>query len=489
MVAARSRVWWGAPIALIWLAAACLLASPGGAQQTPAGWRFADRPVRVRVLANAGAVGRVDHVVDAAINFTQILEGVGRAGAAPSIPSLRLVEVDTAGAVVDDAVAFQWEGGANGRLVWMLEGPTPAGVVRTYDLYADVAGSGVAHQPADVAPRVSVSELTHEGAATYRIATPNGVWLFDRPGGGFSSLLDPEGRDWISFRNSPGSQGGGEFRGIPNMVNPEGCFHPGLTNAQSAISASGPLRVSITTSAVCGTSWTMRWDISVAGAKATILAAPSRPYWFLYEGTPGGALDSGDSVIRSTGQVTGIDDSWGLQGGVDLDWAAFADAGAGRALYLTDDNGDEQPDSYWNLNGEMTVFGFGRSQLTSPEDNHLTGANRSFHVGLVAAGDPAPAIRSAFLPTPVAVGSASALGAPPPAAPPAAPPASSPAARAASPSNLRSSTATGGASVAGRTLANTGPRSSGAPAAALGLAFLVSGGIVLRFRLRPAAGR
>ncbi|MFN0088651.1 MAG: hypothetical protein ACKVWR_00055 [Acidimicrobiales bacterium] len=264
----------------------------------------------------------------------------------------------------------------------------PAGLVST--TITTTTPSTTTTTTAPPAGAVSLTSGSYQGADHFVVTTPRGVWWFKKAGGGFARLLDPAGRDWIGYR--PGGGGAGEFRGIPNMVNPEGCFHPGLTNAASTASAT-PTRVTITTSATCRGSWRMTWEITADKATATVTQTGEGPFWFLYEGTPGGALDSDDFVMRSTGQTTSSTESWGRGGGVDLRWAAFADPAAGQALVMIDADGpDGQPDSYDDLVGQMTVFGFGRSELPNPafppaENSHLTGS-KTFVVGLIPTAAP-----------------------------------------------------------------------------------------------------
>ncbi len=83
----------------------------------------------------------------------------------------------------------------------------------------------------------------HEGQECLRIVTPSATYLYHKEGAGLASLIDREGRDWISYH--PGNRSAGEFRGIPNL----GEFgHPGYTGERGAVTrviASGPLKVSL----------------------------------------------------------------------------------------------------------------------------------------------------------------------------------------------------------------------------------------------------
>ncbi len=319
-------------------------------------------------------------------------------GAGTDPAGLRVVEVDASGEVVDDAVAFQYDPAddqsGDGELVLALSGGA-ASAGRTFHLYVDVDGD-VTDPPA-IAPQVQLrADVEDEGAAAYAIDTPRGTWWFDRPGGGFSSLVDLDGNDWIGYSAAPRSAG--VFRGIPNMVFPEGHLHPGATSSTTTLLIDGPLRSAFTS--VTDDGWEVRWDVLPTRAVATVLAAP-KPYWFLYEGTPGGTSDaSDDTVIRSDGTMTGLGQSWV----VDLpgeEWVAFRDGPTGRALVVASQQADDVTDSYRLMDDVMTVFGFGRVNTTSS----LTSAPRRFAVALVEDGaDLSAAGAAAVTPPTVVVG-------------------------------------------------------------------------------------
>ena len=74
----------------------------------------------------------------------------------------------------------------------------------------------------------------------------------------------------------------------------------------------------------------------------------------------------------------------------DPQWLAFHDTSVGRYLFLSDDAGDEEPDSYWPMGDTtnqftgMTVMGLGRVLPSSPDSfvPRMTGTGRSFTLGL-----------------------------------------------------------------------------------------------------------
>jgi hypothetical protein len=114
-------------------------------------------------------------------------------------------------------------------------------------------------------------------------------------------------------------------------------------------------------------------------------------YWFLYEGTPGGAMDDADAVVRSDGTVTNRFTAWndadGLGSGNGQEWAYFRDSAVNRFLFMAHHETDNVEDSYFNLDDNMTVFGFGRRNTPGGSPTALLGgANNTFTIGLADGG-------------------------------------------------------------------------------------------------------
>lgn len=224
-------------------------------------------------------------------------------------------------------------------------------------------------------PDVVLTEAgVHEGSDAWRIPNEVGNWFFAKQGGGFGSLEDKTGADWIGFRPTGGSAG--NYRGLPNLVHPQGIFHAGAgqTKCETTPLAGGPLAVSLLSQTADG-KWATRWDIFKRHARCTVLKADG-PYWFLYEGTPGGKLDlDGNDIVFRDGQQSSATDRWQ---GRSHEWVAFGDRKASRSLLLVHQTADEHEDSYWPMQGNMTVFGFGRSGL----NKFMTDAPNVFWVSL-----------------------------------------------------------------------------------------------------------
>src|SRR5688572_11124507 len=212
-------------------------------------------------------------------------------------------------------------------LTFIMEGETEAAQARHYHVYFDNAGSFTAPS---VAPRITVTDnVLDEGQASLRVATQAGTYFYQKTAGGFSSLVDSGGNDWIDFHPDAGSGSAGEFRGIPNMGP---AFHPGFSGVTTEVIAQGPLKLTIESFAT-GTQRRVRWEFFPTYARMTVVEF-SGNYWFLYEGTPGGAISASDFVVRSDGTQTSIGTTWndtdGLGSGNGQEWAYFGDSAVNR---------------------------------------------------------------------------------------------------------------------------------------------------------------
>jgi hypothetical protein len=311
----------------------------------------------------------------------------------PDRPVARVVEEDSRGTTVDLAVPFQQD---EDRLIFLLTGTTLPDATRRFRIVA-------AQEETAVQPLVSlVDGIEDEGQESYRIVTPNATWFYHKQGAGFSSLLDADGLDWLSYH--PGEGSAGEYRGIPNMGHPEGYCHPGKQESRSRLLASGPLCVSILSESNDGV-MRCRWDVFPGYARLTVLRMRT-PYWFLYEGTPGGnpdgALDEEEGYcVLSDGTCSPLSDEW--EGPLPKpEWVYFGAGNVERVLYLAHHEADDEIDSYWPMEHNMTVFGFGRLGL----EKYMKRVPAQFTVGFCPDGTfeaARSAIDSAFRPLQVAI--------------------------------------------------------------------------------------
>jgi len=363
------------------ICALLMLAGPGASAQQ---WYDPEVTCRVPVDVDPAGFPRSDLPVEIDLDFAVLLAGLGKAG--PLNPdSLRVVD-----AVLEQPVPFQLD---TAGLVFIA-----AAVIdspRRYHVYFDAGGS---FTPAQVMDFVVVEDgVQHEQQESFRIRTQAGTWYYQKPGAGFASLEDRDGNDWIGY--TPGGGSAGEYRGIPNMGE---WAHPGYDNSQSVLEIAGPVRARIR-SQTNDSAWEAHWDIFPRFARLTLDRSGGN-YWVLYEGTPGGALDANDYCVRSPGLSTGIDTDW--NGDLpEPEWAYFGDAGLGRIIYLVHHEDDEHSDQFWQMENNMTVFGFGRQYTCC--DRYMTAAPAAFTVGLADAAsidEALPIIEGNWRPLQVAVG-------------------------------------------------------------------------------------
>lgn len=362
-------------------------------------WWNTTWPYRVEVDVNAQGVARSDKVAEADINFTKLMESFGEPGVFDPT-TIRVVEIGPTGAVIDDDILAQFQGGAGyntatnaqGTVVFRMDGTTAATATRRFHVYFAKTGSGI--PPLSLPSNVRmIDNVMDEGQSSVRVETATATYVYQKAAGGFSSLLDRAGRDWLSYNSTAG--GGGTYRGMPNAVFPEGYLHPGSTASTTVVGPSGPLKASVVTTTFDG-QWALRWDFYPTHAKATFTKAP-KPYWFLYEGTPGGTLsNTADVVVRANGTRTTAGTKW-VGDLVGEEWVFVGDPAAGQSVFVANHDDDNAVDSYYSMSGLMTVFGFGRRE-TTPLVHQVPGV---FSVGLIDSTDyatAAPRIRDLYRP-------------------------------------------------------------------------------------------
>ena len=328
---------------------------------------------RMPVAVAAGAYDRNNKPAEVTVNFTTLLAQLGSAGISFPDTSIRVVEVDGSGTVTDPSVVFQFDrdpaynavSNAAGSLVWIMSGTTAANSTRHYYVYFDSA----AKTPPSFAASVTLTDnVSWAGQSSYQIATDRATYYYHKQGAGLASLLDRNGVDWIQYNTTPGSAG--TYRGIPNAVNPEGYFHPGNTSSTSSVLNQGPIKLTIY-SATIDDSWRCLWEIYPEYARFTMLKV-GHPYWLLYEGTPNGNFQPLTQFwVKSDGSVSDLNTLFQDHSLPTPKWVYFGDPGVNRVLYFAhNEDSDNLYDIYYNLQNNMTVFGFGRTD--NPVTKFLT---------------------------------------------------------------------------------------------------------------------
>jgi hypothetical protein len=246
-----------------------------------------------------------------------------------------------------------------------------------------------------------VSETTLFGnLECFRVETPGATYLYGKKGAGFASILDPQGHDWISYRH--GGKATGEYRGLPKCGQPVKYFHSGYgfgsytteNSFTSRVALEEPRHLRITSETKDGAS-ACDWDFYPSHATLTLRRIALPRYWFLYEGTPGGALDpEGDLAIRPGGRQTTLAEPWEDE----LPWVCFTSRKSPYGLLLVSHEERVRAASYvaWPYKPEsdggyrqMTVFGWGRLGWKDPRQHEpqLAQLPARFSVALVRATD------------------------------------------------------------------------------------------------------
>ena len=328
-------------------------------------WWDTQRNFRIPVTVNSAQYERNEKPAEVSLDFTQILGTLGQAGTFDET-SIRVVETDSTGMVLNSTVPFQFDKDtgfnavtkASGTIVFIMSGNTPANTNRYYHVYFGLAGNY--YSPLSVTPRLTLTDnVQDQGQSSYQIGAAGSTYYFQKQAGGFSSLVDASGNDWISYQPTPALSSGGAYRGIPNVYT-GGIFHPGFTCCTSTIVTQGPLKIRVRSVSPDGL-WEDLWDFYPGYATNTMVKAGGN-YWWLYEGTPGGSLDPNDFMVRSDNRKTMLSVSTNDDIPTN-EWVYFSDPAVNRSLFVSHHEDDSLIDGYFPMTdsgGSMTVFGFGR---------------------------------------------------------------------------------------------------------------------------------
>jgi hypothetical protein len=280
--------------------------------------------------------------------------------------------------------------GDSRALLYGLEAPSSNIDATLRNLGADDEAGGVGEP-------VEWEEVRYEGRPHIKVTTPRAIYFYDNGGGGFSRIIDSEGRDWVGWHPEPEEYppgAAGFFRGVPNYQ--DGPGHPGFDVCSSRVDSASSDRVVIRSSCREGT-WTFTWTIHPRYAENHIVSTPEK-IWFLYEGPIAGryaprdqywGTDEGGPYIAAPNWVAGEREygSWR--------WAYFGDAQVDRVFflamkgqyteksifgYLGAVDSTDAPQRAMNASDGMIVFGFGRK---SYPDKHIVGDGKTFYLGFV----------------------------------------------------------------------------------------------------------
>lgn len=237
-------------------------------------------------------------------------------------------------------------------------------------------------------PKVSVEVDSKDASAgnlpAFEVKTPGATYFLEKTGAGLSSLVDRDGNDWLGFHPEKGSGAGGEYRGFPNAVHQQAgnYFHArnaGTDPSSMKLEKQDADGVSVSAEGDNG-KWACRYDFTAQACTFTMTKMPEGfRYWVLYEGTPGGTFDLDDWWMSSAGPEK-HPMSENHEGDLPApEWMAFGDPRLKRALVLWHHEDDTHPDRFYEMQGKMTVFGFGRKGI----DKYLDSVPQSVSIALV----------------------------------------------------------------------------------------------------------
>jgi hypothetical protein len=361
----------------------------------------------VPITIGANGQTRSDEPVDNEVDLTTALSGLGGSGAIED-SSIKVVETDSSGNTIDSNVPFQFDkdsdydatSNASGDLILEMTGTTTSTQTRYYRVYFDTQGT---YTTPTFTSQVSVSsENDAVGLDSYAVSNNTATYVMQKSTGGLSAIIDKDGNDWVGFNSAGGANG--EYRGVPNLGTPDG-LHPydpsgnfpssdAENTATTTIVNSGPLKTTINVTCDSG-NVDVDYEFYANFVRVTVVtnnetsAGGAGKYWFLYEGTPGGSFNGNDTYLLSDsttgtlGNSNGFDDANGIGNSTEGQWAAFQSVSENRFIYFANDTASSIEDSYYPLDGDMTVFGFGRTGPNSDPSQtaELSGTN-SFTIGI-----------------------------------------------------------------------------------------------------------
>lgn len=224
---------------------------------------------------------------------------------------------------------------------------------------------------------VKISSITYKEQPHFKIITANATFYLEKSSGGFSSVMDNSGNDWVAFSKSYDNQfpisAAGDYRGIPNMIHGQpfdsGTGHPGFNTIKKVTQVN---KKSIRFESEHG--FAFSWTFTDKYAKLTIeQVIENQQYWMLYEGPVGGSFNPRNKY-------------WGTDKGMRTErpnfiegeticeqwqWVYFGDQDQSRVFVIRQDEADELDDVMgfmpadkekgFDASEGMVVFGFGRS--------------------------------------------------------------------------------------------------------------------------------
>jgi len=240
---------------------------------------------------------------------------------------------------------------------------------------------------------VDIVEEAYQGRPHFIIYTKSATYYYDKNGGGFTSILDEEGIDWIAHSPIPDQTSLPEHlsRGLPNLVILRSGAMAGAPGSNFCTSEKINKRT-IRTSTRDG-EWIWSWSFYKHHAKLSIKKIdPDLKYWFSYHGLVAGRFHPEKQYWGTNLGGPRQEFNTYLKGEKifsNWHWAYFGDYEVKRVFFVAMEKPDKHLDTFsykdfsdeipGNNNG-MVIFGFGRKE----EDQPLLCDNQhNFYIGFV----------------------------------------------------------------------------------------------------------
>ena len=165
------------------------------------------------MTVNAASFERNEKPVEISLDFTQDAQHTGTDRYHLMRTRYVLLRQIVIGAILNDEVQFQFDKDtgfnaatkASGTIVFIMNGTTQATGNRYYQVYFGLTGGS--YSPLTVTPQVTLTDnVMDEGQTSYQIEAAGSTYYFQKQAGGFSSLVDASGNDWINFHPTAGSE-------------------------------------------------------------------------------------------------------------------------------------------------------------------------------------------------------------------------------------------------------------------------------------------
>ncbi len=238
-----------------------------------------------------------------------------------------------------------------------------------------------------VEKQITIEEVEYKNVACFKISTEKATYYLEKQNGGFSSIIDKNGTDWVQFHKSDTIRGAAgaaaDFRGLPNMVyqgEQNGVGHPGFDQCVSEQVNDTLIRVT-SNSGNYVFSFAFTHDYAVMNIEK---ADTSRKYWMLYEGPIAGKFNPKSHIcITNEGYHPEQPSIYGdvpIKG--NFKWMCFGDENYDQMFYVEHVTLDTLIDIVYYMGSSgpelgndspdgMVVMGFGRDPHTNPQMNQF----------------------------------------------------------------------------------------------------------------------